>query len=109
MTDETKRRVENLMFALQLALVALDDLKQDNFYSKDIKFHGNRLLDNIEKMFEKSFKDASGRVMDYYVRLNDWQKIATSTFEKFDSLSEESKLKYLNALSNFNTINLKEK
>ena len=47
MKQETKRRVENLMFALQLTLESLDDLKQDKFYSKDIKFHGNRLLEKI--------------------------------------------------------------
>ncbi len=109
MKDETKRRVENLMFALQLTLESLDDLKQDKFYSKDIKFHGNRLLDNIEKTFSESFKGTSTKAMDYYVRLNNWQKIATSTFEKFETLSEESKVKYLNALANFNTINLREK
>ena len=107
MKQETKRRVENLMFALQLTLESLDDLKQDKFYSKDIKFHGNRLLEKIEKTFAESFKGTSVKAMDYYVRLNDWQKIATSTFEKFENMSENDKVRYLAGLSNFNTINLR--
>ena len=109
MKQETQRRVENLVFGLQLTLEALDDLKQDKFYSKDIKFHGNRLLDVIEKTFSEAFKDSSEKGTNYYIRLNDWLKIASSTFSQFENLSEESKLKYLNALANFNTINLREK
>jgi len=107
MTTETQRRVENLMFGLQLTLEALDDLKQDRFYSKEVKFHGNRLLSNIENTFSEAFNNSGDEATDYYIRLNDWLKIATSTFHKFDKLPEESKLKYLSALANFNTINLK--
>ena len=107
MKQETKRRVENLMFALQLTLESLDDLKQDKFYSKDIKFHGNRLLEKIEKTFAEAFKDSSEKGTNYYIRLNDWLKIATSTFEKFENMSENDKVRYLAGLSNFNTINLR--
>jgi hypothetical protein len=109
MKKETQRRVENLVFGLQLTLEALDDLKQDKFYSKGIKFHGNRLLETIEKTFAEAFKDSSENGTNYYIRLNDWLKIASSTFSQFENLTEESKLKYLNALANFNTINLREK
>lgn len=109
MKPETQRRVENLVFGLQLTLEALDDLKQDKFYSKEIKFHGNRLLDVIENTFSQAFKDSSENGTDYYIRLNDWLKIASSTFSQFEKLNNESKLKYLNALANFNTINLRDK
>lgn len=107
MKQETKRRVENLMFALQLTLESLDDLKQDKFYSKDIKFHGNRLLEKIEKTFAEAFKDSSEKGTNYYIRLNDWLKIASYTFSKFENMSENDKVRYLAGLSNFNTINLR--
>lgn len=47
------------------------------------------------------------KATDYYHRLNEFQKIGLVTFERFDKLSEEGKIKYLNALANFNTINLR--
>lgn len=109
MTTETKRRVEVLMHSLQQSLEALEDLKQDKFYAREIKMLGNRLLSALDVMFSKAFSNSGLKGADYYVRLNDWIKISCHTFEQFDKMSEEGKVKYLTALSNFNTINLREK
>lgn len=109
MKIETQRRVETLMYSLQQSLEAIEDLKQDNFYSKEVKMLGNRLLGVLDTLFYKAFKNSGLKGADYYVRLNDWVKISCDSFEKFDKLSEDGKVKYLTALANFNTINLREK
>lgn len=57
MKHETRLRVENLMNNLQPTLEALDELKEDGFYQNQIKFHGNNLIKEIEKMYSKSFKN----------------------------------------------------
>jgi len=107
MTQETQRKIENFTFGLQTTLIAIDDLKSDGFYAQKIKYHSNLLMKEIERLFGTTFKGASARTTDYYIGLNDWMKISSSTFEKFDKLPEDRKIKYLNALANFNTINLK--
>lgn len=107
MTPELQRKVENFTFGMQTTLAAIDDLKEEKFYARDVKFHCNKLLDIIEKMFEGGFKQSDPESMDYYLRQNDWLKIASETFHKFETLSEESKLRYLTAYANFNTINLR--
>lgn len=110
MKPETQRRVENLLFSMQQTLEALDQLKRhDRFESKKVNGGINKLRNAIDEAFAGMFRSSSEKGTNYYINLMDWLKISSSTFEKFDKLSEESKLKYLNALANFNTINLREK
>jgi hypothetical protein len=45
--------------------------------------------------------------MDYYVRLMDWQTLQADVFSKMEKMEEQDKVRYLMALDNFNTINLR--
>lgn len=109
MKQETQRKVENFIHGMQVTLEALDDLKSDRFYAQKIKYHGNLLMKEIERLFSDSFKVNTQEAVDYYIGLNDWLKIASSTYSQYSTLTEENKVRYLAGLSNFNTINLKNK
>jgi len=108
MKTETVRKVENFMFGLQTTLYALDDLKSENFYSKEIKYYGNLLTNKIESFYKKAFGSVNTeKGVEYYSSLMAWLSISSENFSKFDKLTEEEKVKYLMALDNFNTINLR--
>lgn len=108
MKIETQRKIEILMLGLETTLLSLDDLVQDSFYSKKIKQHGNWLKSEIEILYNKGFIGGTPKGVDYYIGLMEWLKINIEFYAKFNELSEEKKEKYLLALSNFNTINLRK-
>jgi hypothetical protein len=107
MKKETQTKLEYLMFGLEVVLLATEELLKDNFYSKEIKFYGNKLYDAIQLKYSKGFKQSTPKAMDYYVRLMDWQGLQSDVFAKLEKLKEEDKVRYLMALDNFNTMNLK--
>ena len=107
MNKETQRAIEYLMYGLEVTLTALEQLTKHNFYAKEIKHFGNKLYEVIQSKYNKGFKQSTPKAMDYYVRLMDWQSLQAEVFSKLETLPEENKIKYLNALANFNTINLK--
>jgi hypothetical protein len=110
MKKETIRKVENFMFGMQTTLYALDELQSEKFYSKEIKYYGNLLIGKIEAFYNRSFGATnSGKGVEYYASLMDWLTMSSDNFSKFNELSEEEKVKYLMALDNFNTINLRSK
>ena len=109
MKKETVRKIESIMFGMQTTLYALDELKNEGFYSKEIKYYGNLLIGKIEGFYNKSFGGSNtGKGVEYYSHLMHWLSMSSESFSKFYDLSEEEKLKYLMALDNFNTINLRK-
>lgn len=104
---ETQRRLEYLMYGLEVTLLAIEELKKDGFYAKEIKHFGNKLYEAIQAKYNKGFKQSTPKAMDYYVRLMDWQTLQADVFSKMEKMEEQDKVKYLMALDNFNTINLR--
>ena len=107
MKIETQRKVEALMFWLQTSLVALYQLEGEGFYKHKIKNYSKLLIKEIESMSESTFKSSGSEGVAFYVRLMDWLALSCAEHAKFDKLSEASKVKYLMARDNFNTVNLR--
>jgi len=103
----TQRRLEYLMYGLEVTLTAIEQLTKDGYYAKEIKHFGNKLYEAIQMKYNKGFKQSTPKAMDYYVRLMDWQTLQADVFSKMEKMEEQDKVKYLMALDNFNTINLR--
>jgi len=56
---ETQRRLEYLMYGLEVTLTAIEQLTQDGYYAKEIKHFGNKLYEAIQTKYNKGFKQST--------------------------------------------------
>lgn len=109
MTEEKAAKVNNVLVALQLLLEAIEDAEMEGIFIQKVKQNSNRLKADIEKVFNNVFKDASLIASDYYVDMIEFLKQQGIVFARIYEFSEHDKIKFLLALQNFYTINLKNK
>jgi hypothetical protein len=108
MTEEKAAKVNNVLVALQLLLEAIEDAEADGVFTQKVKQSSNRLKADIEKVYNTVFKNVSTIASDYYVDMLEFLKQQGLIFSRFHEYSEEDKIKFLSALQNFYTINLKK-
>lgn len=107
MTEEQAAKSNNILMALQLLLDALEDA--DGVFARKTKQNANRLKKDIEGAFNGVFIGVGTHASDYYLDLLEFMKQQSIVFARIYEFSEQDKIKFLTALQNFYTINLKNK
>jgi len=107
MTEEKAAKSNNILMALQLLLDALEDA--DGVFARKTKQNANRLKKDIEGTFNGVFSGVGTHASDYYLDLLEFMKQQSIVFARIYEFSEQDKIKFLTALQNFYTINLKKK
>ena len=108
MTETQAAKVNNVLVSLQLLLDALEDAEVNGVFARKVKQSANRLKGDIESTFDGVFKDVSTIASDYYIDLLEFMKQQGVVFARIWNYKEEEKMKFLLALQNFYTINLKK-
>jgi hypothetical protein len=107
MTEEQAAKSNNILMALQLLLDALEDA--DGVFARKTKQNANRLKRDIENTFNGVFCGVGTHASDYYLDLLEFMKQQSIVFARIYEYEEEDKIKFLMALQNFYTINLRKK
>lgn len=108
MTEHKAARINNVLVALQFLLEAIEEAEADGVFTQKVKQSSNRLKLDIEKVFNSVFKDVSLIATEYYLDMLEFLKQQGIVFARIYEYSEEDKIKFLLALQNFYTINLKK-